>query len=84
MCENVRAKRTFRRRRIHHADGLGYIKSQLFAGSCMPKFRNMLVDFQFMPPVEGLISDLRGDYFKRHGRTASVGELRPYESVNEP
>jgi hypothetical protein len=50
----------------------------------MPKFRNMLVDFQFMPPVEGLISDLRGDYFKRHGRTASVGELRPYESVNEP
>jgi len=70
--------------RYLEAVGIDSIKSQLFAGSCMPKFRNMLVNLQFMPPVEGLIFDLRGGYFKRHGRTASVGELRPYESVNEP
>jgi hypothetical protein len=54
---------------------LGSIKSQLFAGSCMPKFRNMLVNLQFMPPVEGLIFDFLTGFFK---------EPRPYESVNKP
>jgi len=41
----------------------------------MPKFRNMLVDLQFMPPVEGLIFDFLTGFFK---------EPRPYESVNKP